>query len=206
MGLFSKRVKNPVSGQAQVVSASGWGDGNSAYASCRMNLVVQAPGLPAYNVEHKQICPTSKWPFPGTTVPVTVSSSNPKRLRIEFDDLRTTDDRARDQAAQQAAMLRGEQPSDDSLGIVDVSEATTVQWVGGGPEDLTPEQRRRVEDLLGVDVDGDGVVGSAGVAPRPAAGAGADRIAQLERLARLRDSGALSAEEFEAEKTRLLRS
>jgi Short C-terminal domain len=37
-----------------------------------------------------------------------------------------------------------------------------------------------------------------------AATGGDDRIAQLERLAKLRDSGALSDEEFEAEKARLL--
>jgi hypothetical protein len=40
----------------------------------------------------------------------------------------------------------------------------------------------------------------------PSGGAGGDRIAELERLARLRDSGALSESEFQAEKARVLGS
>jgi hypothetical protein len=43
--------------------------------------------------------------------------------------------------------------------------------------------------------------------PPPVGAAPADdRLARLERLAKLRDSGALSAEEFEAEKATLLES
>lgn len=54
------------------------------------------------------------------------------------------------------------------------------------------------EAATGMDLDGDGRVGGA---PPPAGG---DRVAQLERLAALRSSGALTEEEFEAEKRRLL--
>jgi hypothetical protein len=188
MSIFTKRIKDPVSGTAQVLSASGLGDGTASFSKCRMNLVVQAEEIPAYNVEHTQICPTKKWPFPGSVVPVTVSRSDPQRLRIDFDDMVSTEERARSQAERQAAVLRGETDST-------IPDATAIQWIGGGPDDLTPEQRRKVKDLLGMDV-----AGGAG----PASGDGIDRIARLERLARLKESGALSAEEFETEKRRIL--
>jgi hypothetical protein len=45
-----------------------------------------------------------------------------------------------------------------------------------------------------------------GGAEAPAAAGGDDRVAQLERLAKLHDSGAPSDEEFEREKARILGS
>lgn len=49
-------------------------------------------------------------------------------------------------------------------------------------------------------------VGDAQVVPEAGAGAGDDddRIAELERLAKLKESGALTEEEFEREKARIL--
>jgi putative oligomerization/nucleic acid binding protein len=43
-----------------------------------------------------------------------------------------------------------------------------------------------------------------GAGANDAAGGGDDRLAQLERLAKLRDSGALTETEFQTEKARLL--
>jgi hypothetical protein len=51
------------------------------------------------------------------------------------------------------------------------------------------------------------VAGSGGFAPAPApspSGGGEDQIAQLERLAKLRDSGALTDAEFEQQKAKIL--
>ena len=53
------------------------------------------------------------------------------------------------------------------------------------------------------------VAGSGGFAPAPpppSGGGGGDHIAQLERLAKLRDSGALTDAEFEQEKAKILGS
>jgi hypothetical protein len=52
------------------------------------------------------------------------------------------------------------------------------------------------------------VAGSAGFAPAPtpSAGGGGDSIAELERLAKLRDSGALTDAEFEQQKAKILGS
>ena len=80
---------------------------------------------------------------------------------------------------------------------------------------LTGDEARRavqgLEDAMGMDLDMDGRVGTSGApaagpaaplqsAPQP----GADIVTQLERLAALRDSGALTPEEFAREKARLL--
>jgi hypothetical protein len=71
-----------------------------------------------------------------------------------------------------------------------------------------PEARAQVigmaEAATGQDLDGDGVVQKPGSA---AATSGADdRIAQLERIAKLREQGVLSQAEMEAEKARILGS
>jgi Short C-terminal domain len=50
------------------------------------------------------------------------------------------------------------------------------------------------------------VPGSGGFAPAPAPSGGGDNIAELERLAKLRDSGALTDAEFEQQKAKLLGS
>jgi hypothetical protein len=51
-------------------------------------------------------------------------------------------------------------------------------------------------------------VGGSGFSPAPAAASGSasggDSVAQLERLAKLRDSGALTEAEFEQQKARIL--
>ena len=195
VGLFRRRIKDGVEGHAQVVSASACTLDSPGLQTCRMTLVVQAGGIPAYSVDHKQSSPTGKWPYPGVTLPVTVSRSNPKRLRIEFDEMPSARDVARVQAEQQAAALRGESAGAATAGLA------PVQFVGGTADDLTPEQRYKVERLLGMDVDGDGMVGSGEARPVTSS---ADRLGQLERLARLRDTGAITDDEYVTEKRRLL--
>ena len=49
-------------------------------------------------------------------------------------------------------------------------------------------------------------VGDSGFTPAPAPPSGGDHIAALERLAKLRDSGALTDAEFEQQKAKILGS
>ena len=197
VGLFRRRIKDGVEGRAQVVAADACTLDSPGLQTCRMTLVVQAGDIPAYSVEHKQSSPTGKWPFPGMTLPVTVSRSDPQRLHIDFDRMPSPRDVARSRAEQQAAMLRGEAVGPPA------ADLTTVQFVGGSPDDLTPEQRDKLERLLGVDIDGDGRVAQSG---SERAATTADRLGQLERLARLRDAGAITDAEYVREKRRILGS
>lgn len=146
MGLFSRRIKDGVSGTAQIVSCTAH-DGEGHSQNCRLNLVVHIDGVEPYAADAHQMAPRKKWPQPGWSVPVIVSRSDHTRVKVDFGAMPTNSDRAR-QAAEQAAM--------------------------------------------------------AGPGTPPASDSGDDRIGQLERLANLRSSGALTNEEFEAEKRKLL--
>lgn len=217
MGLFSRKPKDGVLGTAHVVAATAH-SGRSTHQTCRLNLVVSVAGWPAYDVEHSQICPASKWPHPGSTVSVVVSQSDPMKLKIDFDAMPDAAEVARIQAEQLAARLRaattqGGFVTGPTTTTVGPTTTTTVQFVGGSAADIPPDMRAGLEQMLGIDLDGDGRVGgSAGAAAGPefgapgwsAPGAPDDRLAQLERLAALHRSGALTDAEFAAEKRRLL--
>lgn len=194
VALFKRRIKNGVAGTAQVVGSSHY-SGRGVYENCQLQLVVQAEGIPAYSTTHTQLCPGRKWPHAGTVLPVTISRSDPHKLRIDFDQVPEAHDQLAAAAEAQAAMLRGETPVGGSV-------TPNVQFVGGSPADLDPDKRAKLEHMLGIDLDGDGVVG----AGQPVAAGGDDRVARLERLAALRQSGALTDAEFEAEKARILGS
>ena len=189
MGWFKRGIDDGVAGQARVVSSSSphGGRGRTAVKMCAMNLVISAGDIPAFSVEHSQLCRTKRWPYAGTVLPVVVSRSDPSRFEIDFDAVPDHRDVARQRAEQQAAMMR-------NGGTVTVG-GPGVTFVGGTAADIPPEMRAGLEQMLGVDLDGDGT-----------AGAPTDRISQLERLAQLRSSGALTEQEFEAEKRKLLGS
>lgn len=195
MGLFGRKPKDGLRGTARVVSSTTFA-GRAKYQSCRLNLVVQVEGLEPYSVEHGQLCPAKKWPHPGSILPVVVDRKDPSKLRIDFDAVPDSADVARQMAEQQAAMLRT--AAGGAAGGAFTGQPP-VTIVGGSAADIPPERLAGLEQMLGVDLNGDGRVGGS-----PAAAG--DRLNQLERLAQLRASGALTEQEFEAEKRRLLSS
>jgi hypothetical protein len=207
MGIFSKRMKDPVRGMAQVVGSSR-PPHNASFGNCKLTLVVQADGVEPTPVEHHNLLtPVSKWPRPGMSIPVTVDRANPDRISIEWDEIATGEDSAAAQAQAMAdAMRAGGSQGADASGVVgqiqQMFPGATVQVMGGGQP--SPEQITKLERVTGHDLDGDGQVGG----PAPTAPAAEpepeDRIEQLERLAKLRESGALTDAEFDAEKRRVL--
>ncbi len=164
------------------------------------HFVVEVPGFPAFAVEERRITRTRRWPQPGMVLPARVSRTDPPQYEIDFDAIPNWDDAARQQAEMQAAMMRGES--------VPGGAPANVQFIGGSPADLPPEKLAKLEAFLGQDLNGDGVIGgatapAAGWAP-PTATPADDRLAQLERLAHLHATGALTDDEFAREKARLL--
>ena len=101
-------MSDPVPGQAQVVSASAH-NGRGVYQSCNLNLVVQADGVAPVSVRHACIAPAKKWPVPGSVLPVTVDRANPQALRIEWDRVESSGDRAARTAEAIAAQMRSMQ-------------------------------------------------------------------------------------------------
>jgi hypothetical protein len=208
-----------LSGTARVVACSSY-NGDAMFQSCTLHLVVEVEGLAPYSTEHHQLCSSRKWPYPGMVLPVRVRAGDPHSIKLDFDAVPDASTMARQAAEQQAAMLRGETPGGPGAaggfaGLAGLG-AANIQFIGGTPADLPPDKRARLEQLLGADLDGDGVVGpnpaAASTPPPPAQAAtaptdeGADRIGQLERLARLHADGALTDEEFAVEKRRILGS
>lgn len=174
-------MKDPVDGTAQVVGSTQPPD-NATSSNVNLNLVVQAEGVQAVSVEHNCIAPTKKWPWPGATLPVTFDRNDPSRLKVRWDDVPDAGDAAKQQADAIAAQIN----------------QGGAQGVQAGGADVNQIVEALQQAIPGAQVNVEG----AGAAP--AASGEDERVAQLERLARLKDSGALSDEEFEREKARIL--
>lgn len=211
MGLLRKlfgglRMRQPVRGQAQVVSCSMY-TGKGVYSNCSMQLVVHAAGVPATSVRQTDMVRADKWPSPGVTLPVTVDRANPERVKIEWDEVESSRDRAARNADALAALMRGEAtgPMPFSRGGVNV-----VNLSGTELNDL-PEDKKAKLRMLGIDPSLLAAQEGGGPPAPPPQEAAADsddevdeRLARLARLGQLRDAGVLTPAEFEAQKRRIL--
>jgi len=104
--LFRKRMQDPVRGSAQVVSRSVH-SGEAVWESCRMQLVVEAPGVIATPVEWVGLVHNKKWPGAGIMLPVTIDRADPTRVNIEWDEVETNAEISRREAEKIAAAKRG---------------------------------------------------------------------------------------------------
>lgn len=194
MGLMdafrSIRMKDPVDVDARVVSVSE--PPHATHGTAVMNLVVQPPGMEAQSIECTSVpAPVAKWPSPGATLPVTVDRADPEKCKVRWDEVPDSGDVAREQAEQLAAQL---------------NQGGGGQVAIGGDADVAGIVDALQQAMPGAQIEVQGAeIGGAGGAQGAPAGEG-DRVAQLERLARLKDSGALTEQEFEREKARILGS
>jgi hypothetical protein len=185
----ARKMKDPVDGVAQVVGSTQPPD-SATSSNVNLTLVVQAEGVPATTIEHSCIAPTKKWPYPGETLPVTLDRADPDRLKVRWDDVPDSADVSRQQAEALAAQLNqgGGGPVVSAGGDVSEIVAALQQQYPGAQ----------------IEVQGGEVFG------QPATPSSApdedDRLAELERLAKLKESGALTEQEFKREKARILGS
>jgi hypothetical protein len=185
----ARRMKDPVDGTAQVVGSTQPPD-SATSSNVNLTLVVQAEGVPATTIEHSCIAPTKKWPYPGGTLPVTFDRADPDRLKVRWDDVPDSADVSRQRAEAIAAQMNqgGGGPHVVQAGGADVSEIVSA---------LQQQYPGAQIEVGGTEVAGGGA---------QAGGGDDDRLAELERLAKLKESGALTDEEFEREKARILGS
>jgi hypothetical protein len=180
----ARRMKEPVDGVAQVVGSTQPPD-SATSANVNLTLVVQADGVAATTVEHSCLAPTKKWPYPGEALPVTFDRTDPERLKVRWDDVPDSADVSRQQAEAIAAQLNQGGAGPAGSGSGDVSEVVAALQ----------------QQFPGAQIQ----VGDGQIISGPEGGEGDDdRLEDLERLAKLRDSGALTEEEFEREKARIL--
>jgi hypothetical protein len=170
-----------------------------------MQLVVQAPGVPATAVELDCMVHASRWPSPGITLPVTVDRDDPQKLKVEWDEVETSQDSSARAAEAMAAAMRGQGGAAPFGGTA--SGGVNVVNLSGG--ELSEEQAQKLR-MLGVDpaMITQAVEQASAMAPGPAGAGGAEdeRLARLEKLGRLRAQGVLTPAEFEAQKRRILES
>jgi hypothetical protein len=176
-----------------------------------MTLTVRGEGVPPTAVVHSCMCRADRWPSPGDVLPVTLDARKPKRLKVEWDEVESARDRAWSTAT---AMAAAEQAGGASGGQAAAAAGVDVEALKrafpGATIDVQsynvdatdqPDVARQVLAAL----QSAGAVEAGAQRPAESEDEAAERIANLERLAKLRESGALTAEEFEAEKARILR-
>ncbi|MFN8121401.1 MAG: hypothetical protein U0237_03125 [Thermoleophilia bacterium] len=199
-------IDDPVEGSARIVSCSRAPHAATA-GTCSLLLVVQAEGVEPFQVEVTEIVRVDRWPSPGQVVPVTVSRSDPRTLRVEWDRVPSHHDLAAERAAAIVESMRA-----GGAGMTAAFAGADVRVVDMRGSDAAgrADMIRAMEQMTGQDLDGDGAVGPA--APRSTAphadGPGPElsegMVAQLERLATLHRAGALSADEYTAAKRRVI--
>jgi hypothetical protein len=213
MGIFdfltggAKPPPGAVRGSAQVVSSTRH-TGRGIYQNCRLNLVIQAPGVAPFAAEFHGLVHHKHWPTPGALLPVALDPRDPRRFTILWDELPDNRDHARQTAESIAAAMRGEPPVTQHPapgqfpGQFPFSGAQ-VQFVGD-PSQLTEEQKAKLR-ALGIDPDQIPGAQQRPLHPQaPPPQPQPDTLSQLERLAALRAQGVLTDEEFEAQKRRIL--
>lgn len=195
LGLFT-RIKDPVAGTAQVVSGTQPPD-SATSANVRLQLVVQAEGIPPYSTELHCIAPTKKWPFPGETLPVVVSRSDPHKLKIVWDDVVPHADRGRAQAEQLAAAMRGDGAAGGGIDPALAGVPPEAQAIVEQIRQAFPGAQVQVGDASALGAAG-GMPGQAGEDPED------EMLGRLERLAALHERGVLTDAEFAEQKRRIL--
>jgi hypothetical protein len=197
-------MQDPVRGTAQVVSAS-MNRGRGILQMCRMQLVVQADGVPPTAVSFNGLVHYDRWPVPGMVLPVTVDRADPQSVSVEWDEVPSRAERSQQHAEGLAATMRGEEGGAPGAGgpmVVNVS--------GRDPSDLTEEQKAKLR-MFGIDPDAlaasPAAPGAVPPPPPPSSDSPVDeRLGRLERLAKLKEQGVLTEDEFEEQKRRILES
>lgn len=181
MGLFGRKRRGAgVRGTARVVSCSR--APQASHAPLHMNVVVEAPGIPAYSHEYRKFgVRVDKWPQPGEVLPVEVDPADPRSVEVLWDELPTTRDAAKQQAERMAAMLRQQPQGQPAL-----------EGMAGMVEQMFPGA----------------VVSTGGEAPPPmrvvAGQSDGDPVERLAKLAQLRDAGIIDDTQFEQLKAQIL--
>ena len=196
-------IKNGVEGKAIVQSAS-WPPEDATSTNVVMWLDVYVEGWEPYRVEHNCVVKISKHPTPGDTLPVVVDRDNKERIDVQWDKVKTVDE-----------IMREGKPAPLGPGNVAMGQPQVINLSGAG---LSGDLNQQIQQAMQIAQQAmeqaqDGVPAPAASVPAPESAPAPqdtstnmveERLAQLERLAALRDSGVLSDAEFEAEKIKVL--
>jgi hypothetical protein len=201
--VFGRRKKDWIRGTARVVGLN-----RPPHAATHTRLVadvvVEAPGIPAYATEYKEmVVSISKWPGPGAVLPVRINPKDHNDLDVLWDDVKTGDEVSREQAERMAEAMR--------------TRSDPTGWSSPGSPGVSPEasvDAAIVDTLRQMFPDAQVTIGSdvpatpAGASDvRPtvvASQSSSDPVVRLEKLAALHASGIVDDVQFAALRAQIL--
>jgi hypothetical protein len=189
-------IKDGVKGKAVVQSAS-MPTESATTTNVQMWLDVYVDGWEPYRVQHHCVVKMSKHPSPGETLPVVVDRKNKERIDIRWDEVKTVDEIMREGGP-------GAMPGVN----VTMGQPQVINLSGAGLNGDLNEQIQQAMEIAQQAMQKSQQQGMPSADPPeaddPSQNMVAERLAALERLASLRDSGVLTDAEFEAEKVKVL--
>jgi hypothetical protein len=195
MGFLKRGIKDPVQGSMHIVGCTAL-DPHEMRAPCHVTFVVSAEGVEPFSGEHVFELWSNQWPNPGDDVPVRFDRQNHDHIEIRTDQIPTHAESARLHADQLAAQMRDAAQAPGGIAPI---------VIGNADPQRVEDALAKASQVLGVDLTGLAASAVHVDAPAPAAVAGSDdMVSRLERLAKLRDSGALTQDEFDTQKQRIL--
>jgi hypothetical protein len=110
---------------------------SSAYGRCELQIIIDAPGLPARMVKVRDPrVPVAKWPDVGATLPIMVAIDDPRHVRILWDDVMTH--------AEAAGSV------DEDLAGDPLRDEPDVEWRRPGGPGFEPTTADLSDDLRGI--------------------------------------------------------
>jgi Short C-terminal domain len=223
-----KVLKKGMPGTATIVEMGALDRGGTSF-NLPMTLQVYVEGITPYEVEDQWMVKAKDTAGLSGSIPVRVDPKDHQKVAIDWDGVRAQYEQEKD-ARQQALAAQG--PVTDPAQAMGSFGGAPDQAVTPSIDMRNdPELRAKIEQVLGRKltpgtsetvaandpemqmrilqvVQEHAAQKSMGAAPATGfgdgAGVGDDTVAQLERLAALKDSGALTEKEFEREKRKLL--
>lgn len=156
MGLFRRKIKDPVNGTAQIVQCSQPGNPRAINSRCTMFLVIEGPGIEPFSLELKRQVAVARWPTPGMTVPCRIDRTDLGRVEIDLDTIPDWQESARANAAQ-IAESRAATTSPGGGPTTPAAGAVTV--VGANSPEEAADAIRKAELATGMDLNGDRQIG-----------------------------------------------
>jgi Short C-terminal domain len=186
-----KVLKKGTPGRATIVEMGALDRGGTSF-NLPVTLQVHVEGITPYEIEDQWMVKAKDAVALEGSIPVKVDASNHQEVAIDWETLRAEYEQEK-AARQQDLAVGGPAGATVTFG--------EPQMIDANADPQVMEQVEQMLGQMGIRLDGQR---SSGFASDASAGGEDDTISQLERLSALRDSGALSDEEFSEQKRRIL--
>jgi hypothetical protein len=190
-----KVLKKGTPGRATIVERGALDRGGTSF-NLPMTLQVFVEGITPYEIEDQWIVKAKDTVALDGSIPIKVDPEDHEKVAIDWETLRA--EYEQEVAARREALAAG-----GPAGATVTMGAPTVIDANANPEVM--EQVSQMLGQMGINVQGQ-PAGATGFASDGAGADTEDQLSQLERLSALRATGALTDEEFEEQKRRILGS